>query len=220
LISDKRVVLLSGHYGSGKTNIAVNLAEEFAKSSRVSLADLDIVNPYFRSVDSKDELTACGVRMICSEFANTNLDVPALPPEMYSIVDDKSVRAIIDVGGDERGALALGRLSDRIREEADYDMLLVINRFRPLTRTPEEVVEIAREIELAGRLAFTGIINCSNLGPETTAETVLSSQEFGEQVSRIMNIPVVATAVEEQLAEELIGKIDNVFSLRLQKKPV
>ena len=227
-LTDKRVVLLSGHYGSGKTNISVNLAERFAAQieagdSRwrgVSLADLDIVNPYFRSADSADELMACGVRLICSAYVNTNIDVPALPQEMYSIVDDRSVRAVIDVGGDERGALALGRLSERIISEHDYDMFLVINRFRPLTRTAADTVEIAREIEIAGHLPFTGIINCSNLGAETEPDTVLSSMGYAEEVSKLMNIPVVATAVEEHIYKELTGKIEHLLPLKLQKRPI
>lgn len=213
----KRITLLSGHYGSGKTNIAVNIARELAPCM---LADLDIVNPYFRSADSKDELDAIGVETIVSPFANTNLDVPALPQEMYKIVDDRSRKAIIDVGGDERGALALGRIADRIREEDDYNMLLVINKYRPLTPDADSVVEIAAEIEAAGHVPFTGIINCSNLGPETTADTVLNSLAFADEVSTKLGIPVVATAVESSLASALAGKVKNIFPLTLQAKPV
>lgn len=108
----KRTTLLAGHYGSGKTNIAVNMALDLAKQyGHTAIADLDIVNPYFRTLDSKDELQAAGVRMIVSQYANTNLDAPALPQDMYAIVHDKTLRTIVDVGGDDRGALALGRLS-------------------------------------------------------------------------------------------------------------
>ena len=114
----KRIVLLSGHYGSGKTNIAVNLALRMrAAGPRVALADVDIVNPYFRARDSREELEAAGIRVIASEFASSNVDLPALPPEIYAITDDRGLRAVIDVGGDDRGALALGRWRDAIVEE-------------------------------------------------------------------------------------------------------
>lgn len=217
----KRVTLLSGHYGSGKTNVAVNLALMLAgMRGNVAVADLDIVNPYFRSLDSREELERAGIRMICSAYANTNLDVPALPQEMYAIVDDRTLSAVVDVGGDERGALALGRISDRIREENDYDMLLVVNRFRPLTRDAESVYEIMREIEDASRLPFTGIINDSNLGSETTAETVLESVPFGREVSERCGLPLVYTAAQESLCGELKGLIPDLLPLRLQKRPV
>ena len=215
----KRVTLLCGHYGSGKTNISVNMAADLAsKKSNVVIADLDIVNPYFRSVDSKGELSKMGVKTICSEYANTNIDAPALPQEMYAIVDDLSINAIIDVGGDERGALALGRIADKIREENNYDMFLVINKYRPLTPDAKSVMEIMEEIENAGHLKFTGIINCSNLGEETTPEVVLSSMDFARKVSEESGLKIVATAVEESLIPGLSGKIENLFPLKLQDK--
>ena len=217
----KRVTLLAGHYGSGKTNIAVNLAEELRKTTEnVAIADLDIVNPYYRTLDSKDRLTHAGIRMIVSKFANSNVDIPAMPQDMYAVVDDKSLHCIVDVGGDDRGALALGRLSPKLREEADYDMFLVVNRFRPLTKTAEEVLEVKYEIESAAGLHFTGIINNSNLGAETTAQTVLSSVRYGEQCSKITGLPLVMTTVEEKLADELKELIPDLLPLKLQKRPV
>lgn len=217
----KRLTLLCGHYGSGKTNIAVNMALELAgKAPRVALADLDIVNPYYRSLDSRAELEQAGVRVICSPYANTNLDAPAMPQEMYALTDDRSIRAIIDVGGDDRGALALGRLRDAILEENDYDMLLVINRFRPLTRDADAVCEVVAEIEAACGIPFTGIVNNSNLGAETAAETVLSSLTYAEEVSQKTGLPIVATSVEKSLYAELDGKVKDLFPMTLQKRPV
>ena len=217
----KRVTLLAGHYGSGKTNIAVNLAEELRKTTEnVAIADLDIVNPYYRTLDSKDRLAHAGIRMIVSKFANSNVDIPAMPQDMYAVVDDRSLHCIVDVGGDDRGALALGRLSPGLREEAAYDMWLVANRFRPLTRTADEVLEVMREIEAACGLKFTGIINNSNLGAETTAQTVLSSVDFGRECSKVTGLPLVMTTVEASLAAELSGKVPNLFPLTLQKRPV
>ena len=217
----KRVTLLCGHYGSGKTNVAVNMALDLRKQERkVAIADLDIVNPYYRSADSREELEAAGIRLIVSEYANTNLDAPALPQAIYSITDDRTQHVIIDVGGDERGALALGRIAPAIREENDYEMLLVVNRFRPLTRTAEEVFGVMKEIEEACRIPFTGIIQNSNLGAETDAEVIRSSQKFAQEVAQKTGLPVVATTVEDTLYEALKNDISDLFPLHLQKRPV
>ena len=216
----KRITLLAGHYGSGKTNIAVNMAMDLKKQAEnTAIADLDIVNPYFRTLDSRRELEEAGIRLIVSPYANTNLDIPALPQEMYAIVHDKTMHSIVDVGGDDRGALALGRLSAMIRED-DYDMFLVINKSRPLTPDADSVLEVIAEIETAGRLKFTGIINNTILGAETDAETVLRSIPFAEEVSRRTGLPIVCTTVEERLYEQLNGRIDHLFAMKLQARPV
>ena len=215
----KRVTLFAGHYGSGKTNIAVNYALKLKKDGEnVVIADLDIVNPYFRTKDSKDVLEKNGIKLISSEFANSNVDFPALPQEMYEVTDNKSEFAVLDIGGDDRGAYALGRYTPSIKEENNYEMLLVINKYRPLTADAESVVEIMREIEQAGGIAFTGIVNNSNLGEETTAQTVLNSVEYASEVSRITGLPVKMTSVQQSLYGELKDKIDNVFPLKLQHK--
>ena len=216
---NKRVLLLCGHYGSGKTNIAVNLAQEIKKEfPTVALADLDIVNPYFRSKDSAAELEAAGIRLICSNYANSNVDIPALPPDLYALTDDKQMRAVIDVGGDDRGALVLGRLAPAILAEDDYEMLMVINCYRPLTRDAASTVEVMREIEYAGGIRFTALVNNSNLGVETTKEDVLASLRYAEQVAAMSGLPVVMTTVDERLQNELKDKIPNLFPLKLQKK--
>ncbi|MBR6570526.1 MAG: hypothetical protein IKK75_08745 [Clostridia bacterium] len=215
----KRIILLSGHYGSGKTNIAVNLAFMLKQQrERVTIADVDIVNPYFRTSDSRRELEENGIRLICSEFAGSNVDLPALPAEIYAVTDDPGQTAIIDVGGDDRGALALGRIRDGILKENDYEMLFVINRFRPLTRNAEMTAEIMQEIELAAGIRFTAIVNNSNLGTETTAEDVLSSVQYADEVRALTGLPLKMTAVHERLYPQLKGKIDNLFPLGLQKK--
>ncbi len=215
----KRVLLLCGHYGSGKTNIAVNLAMLLAqKHPRVTIADLDIVNPYFRSKDSAAAFDDAGIRLICSEYANTNVDIPALPQDLYAITDDRGMRVIVDVGGDDRGALALGRITPALIEENDYEMLMVINCYRPLTRDADSTIEVMREIEAACRIRFTGLVNNSNLGRETTADDVLASLAYAESVSRACGLPIMMTAVDERLTNELSGKIANLFPLQLQKK--
>ncbi len=215
----KRITLLCGHYGSGKTNIAVNLSFALREThEKVAVADLDIVNPYFRTKDSAKELEKADIKLIVSKYAGTNVDIPALPQGMYSLTDDKSVKAVIDVGGDDRGALALGRLSDAIKEENNYEMLLVINKFRPLTPDVESTLEVMNEIETACRIKFTGIVNNSNLGEMTTAEDVLGSVSYANDVSKATGLPIKFTAVKDSLYNSIEGKIQNLFPLKLQNK--
>jgi ATPases involved in chromosome partitioning len=219
-LEQKRITLFAGHYGSGKTNIAVNYALALKRRlDRVLLADLDIVNPYYRAKDSAQALEEQGIRVISSFFANSNVDLPALPQDIYAITDDRRYTCVLDVGGDDRGALALGRLVPAILEENDCEMLLVVNRFRPLTRDAASVLEVVREIEAACRLPFTGIVNNSNLGAETTAEDVLGSLPFAEETAKLCGIPVKMTAVEESLLPALAGKIPDLFPMKLQKRP-
>ncbi len=215
----KRVTLFAGHYGSGKTNIAVNYALRLAgEGKNVVIADLDIVNPYFRTKDSAEVLEKAGVKLISPQFANSNVDLPALPAEAYRIVEDKSIYGIMDIGGDDRGAYALGRYVPALKAENDYRMIFVANCYRPLTRTPEEALEVMREIEAACGLQFTDIVNNSNLASETTAATVLDSQNYVEELSRLSGLPVFATTVVETLAPELAEKTEPVLPLHLQEK--
>ena len=215
----KRLTLFAGHYGSGKTNIAVNYAIMLAKEGKsVCIGDLDIVNPYFRTADSAKELAAAGVTLISPQFANSNVDLPALPAEAYRLVEDKNIYGIMDIGGDDRGAYALGRYVPAIKAENNYRMVFVANCYRPLTRTPEDALEVMGEIEAACGLAFTDIINNSNLGPDTTPETVLASLEFTEKLSKLSGLPIFAHSAETQVAEALKGKLDPVIPLRLQEK--
>ena len=215
----KRLTLFAGHYGSGKTNIAVNYAVLLAKEGKkVCIGDLDIVNPYFRTADSKKVLEEAGVTLISPQFANSNVDLPALPAEAYRLVEDKSIYGIMDIGGDDRGAYALGRYVPAIKEENDYRMVFVANCYRPLTRTPEEALEVMKEIETACGLAFTGIVNNANLGPETTPETVLSAVSYMEELSKLSGLPIFAHTAETAVAEQLTGKLSPVISLHLQEK--
>ena len=212
----KRITVFAGHYGSGKTNIAVNYALKISETEKsVSIADLDIVNPYFRTKDSAKMLEKAGIRLISSEYANTNVDTPALPAEIYSVFSDKSVHAVLDVGGDDRGALALGRYVPYMLEENDYEMLFVINKYRFLTADAASTVEVMREIEAAAGLKFTGIVNNSNIGEETTAQAVLDSLEYANEVSKITNLEIKMTMVKKELFKELETKINNLQPLEL-----
>ena len=213
----KRVYILAGHYGSGKTNIAVNLALKLKEEGfPVNIADLDIVNPYFRTKDSALDLQKAGIRLISPTYANTNVDLPALPQEVYALVQQKTAKAVFDVGGDDRGAYALGRYAPYILEENDYEMCFVVNFFRPLTRTAKEAEEVMREIELAGKIKFTAIINNSNLGALTDKESVLSSKALVEELSKNTGLPILLTTVSPHLAKDFVG--EGYLPLKLQEK--
>ena len=215
----KRLTLFAGHYGSGKTNIAVNYALHLAKTGKpVCIADLDIVNPYFRTKDSAKELEAAGVTLVSPQFANSNVDLPALPAEAYRLVQDKNTYGIMDIGGDDRGAYALGRYVPAIKAENNYRMVFVANCYRPLTRTPEEALEVMGEIEAACGLQFTDIINNANLGPETTPDMVLDAVPYMEKLSELSGLPIFAHAAEISVAQGLAGKLSPVISLQLQEK--
>ena len=215
----KRLTLFAGHYGSGKTNIAVNYALHLAQEGKkVCIADLDIVNPYFRTKDSAAVLENASVELISPQFANTNVDLPALPAEAYRLVQDKTVYGIMDIGGDDRGAYALGRYTPFIKEENNYRMAFVANPYRPLTRTPEEALEVMREIEAACSLRFTCIVNNANLGTETTAEDVLATDNYMDKLSALSGLPLWLTAAERTVAAQLSGKIENLLPMQLQEK--
>ena len=213
----KRLTLFAGHYGSGKTNIAVNYAMLLAEEGKkVCIADLDIVNPYFRTKDSAKELEGEGIRLISSEYANSNVDLPALPSQLYELVENKQSNAVLDIGGDDRGAFALGRYTPAILEENNYEMLFVINRHRPLTSDAQSTVEIMREIEAASGIPFTAIVNNSNIGPETTSDVVRSSYEYANEVSSLTGLPIKFTSVASFVdTSELDGEL---LLLELQKK--
>ena len=213
----KRLTLFAGHYGSGKTNIAVNYAMLLAREGKqVSIADIDIVNPYFRTKDSEAELRAAGIELISPRYANSNVDLPALPPESYRPVQDKSVYGVLDIGGDDRGAYALGRFADLIKAEGNYRMAFVANCYRPLTATPEDAIEVMREIEAAAGIRFTDVVNNSNLGSETTAETVLASLWYIDEICRLSGLPLWMHTAVAPVAEALTGL--PVMPLVLQKK--
>ena len=214
----KRLTLFAGHYGSGKTNIAVNYALLLREQGLpVTVADLDIVNPYFRTLDSESVFDEHGIKLICSQFANTNLDAPAMPKEVYTLIDSRTEYGVLDIGGDDRGALALGRYVPSIVEENDYEMLLVINKARPLTRNVPDTLEVVEEMVAACGLPFTGIVNNTNLGPETTEDDVLSSVSYAEEVSKALGIPIKMTCCDEKLYKKLKDKVENLFPLSLQR---
>ena len=196
------ITVICGHYGCGKTNLALNLALEAAgegnvtQGTAVTLVDLDIVNPYFRSSDYGDILKESGVRLIAPVFAGTTLDTPTLPPEIQSVFAPGAGRVFIDAGGDDAGATALGGLSPGL-SRAGYQLIYVINRYRVLSQTPEECAALLSEIEAASRLKAAGIVNNSHLGVETTMEHVLDALDFAKRTAELTGLPLLYSTVPD-----------------------
>ena len=214
----REITIFAGHYGSGKTNLAVNYAI-FRKSSDggdVVICDIDTVNPYFRTADSARLLERHGVRLVSPPYANTNVELPSLPPGAGAAFADTGNTVIVDVGGDDAGAVALGQFSGAIAERG-YDMWLVVNRYRYLTGTPGEAVEIMREIERASHLRFTGVVNNSNLGRDTTAGAVRESADYARCVARDAGLPLVMTSAERRLCPQL-ADIEGLFPIDICTK--
>ena len=217
--NSKRVTIFAGHYGSGKTNIAINFAKKLKKIGRdVILADLDIVNPYFRSKDSEEELREEGIELICSCYASTNVDIPALPQNLYRTVQDKSTYAVLDIGGDDAGSVVLGRLADKLKEENNYEMIFVVNFYRPITKNAEDALEIMREIEYASSLKFTAVVNNSNLGDITSPEDINSTEEEVKKLCKMTSLPLLFTSVKSNIYDVVEKSDEQYFSLELQKK--
>ena len=213
----KRITIFAGHYGSGKTNIAVSYALHLKKNGYpVKIGDMDIVNPYFRTKDSAQELQEAGIELVSPAFANTNVDLPALPQQLYALVWNKDSYAVLDVGGDDRGAYALGRYADFIKQENDYEMIFVANFFRPLTPDAQSALEVMREIETACSMKFTAIVNNSNLGNLTTSQDVESTMQKAYELSSLSSLPILFTSATEKVAEEM--QVQDKFILNLQKK--
>lgn len=215
-VTKKRIVIFAGHYGSGKTNVASNYAfflKELGYDT--TIADLDIVNPYFRTKDAEKLFTQNGVKLISSEYAGSNVDLPALPAEAYALFEDKTKKAVIDLGGDDRGAYAMGRFSDLVKEENDYEMFFVFNFYRPLTRTADDAITVMREIEEASKIKFTGIVNNSNIGDITTKEDIFASFDCAREISEKTKLPVVMTSVKASIAKYCIDEIENLFPMNI-----
>lgn len=194
----KDFIVVTGHYGCGKTNFSINLALERAERGRkVTLVDMDLVNPYFRTSDYRDMLEAKGIEVIAPVFGHTNLDIPSLPAAMYGIFDSKDV-VLVDVGGDDVGSTVLGRFRPKFAE-VDFDMLYVVNKFRNLTSEPEDAVEIMNEIQAVSGLKCTHIVNNSHLMNETDSGILREGVEFARKVSDITGLPLYCNTIRRDL---------------------
>jgi len=211
---DKRINIFAGHFGSGKTEVAVNFAFALkAMGKKVAIVDLDIVNPFFRTSDMKSKFEEEGIKAILPIFANTNVDVPALPAEINVVFEQKSYEGVIDVGGDDLGARALSRYRRQIEEE-EYNLYMVINTLRPMTETTEKILIMLDEIQNTSNLKVTGFVNNTNLLMETVVSQILEGQKIIEEASRISNIPIAFISCLDALAEDVKKSIDiNVFPL-------
>lgn len=189
-ILQKRLNIFCGHYGSGKTEVSLNFAIKLAQEGKkVSIVDMDIVNPYFRTADARKILKEYDIELIASEFANSNLDIPTIPQEVKKVFCDTQRVIVFDVGGDDDGAFALGQFNSFFQKE-DYKMTLVVNTKRPLTGECEELYDMAKRIEFASRLKFTDIANNTNIGKMTDKKTLLSDYDEIISLSEKLNIPV------------------------------
>ncbi|MBA1336341.1 MAG: hypothetical protein HPY66_2776 [Firmicutes bacterium] len=217
---DKRIRIITGHYGSGKTEFAVNYTIKLSEEGKkVAIADMDIVNPYFRSREKKAYMEKLGIRVVAPLEGAANADIPALPAEIYALMQDSSYDVVLDVGGDAVGAKALGRYFDYL-SRGGYDMLIVVNANRPNTGSPESVVRYIEEIERAARIPATGLINNTHMLRETTLDDVLRGQEVVEEVSRVKNLPVkYISAVESVAAQIPKGLQGEVFPIKMYMRP-
>ena len=204
VFSFPRFIVLTGNYGSGKTEIALNLAFRFAAlGEKTTLVDLDIVNPYFRSAEKAGELEKAGVRVLMPVFALTTVDIPALPPEIQSVFEQPSDRVIFDVGGDDTGAAALGRYAPAFQKNrSDTFSLLVINCMRPLTETREDILDLAERIGKRGRLGTDGLINNTNLADQTEPEMLEWGEGIVSECAREMGTRIVLNTGERRILDQ------------------
>ena len=216
----KRITLLCGHYGSGKTNIALNMAYELKnKFDNVAIADLDIVNPYFRSRERKALLEAAGVTLVTSSQAAAHADIPALPAELLTIFENRGLRGVLDIGGDPVGARVLARFRPKIEVE-DYQLIYVLNANRPEVRTKEAAITYLRNIETTTGLTCSGIVNNTHLCGETTEEEIRKGAALAAAVSAEAGIPVLCHVAQERIAPNLSDLSEPVFPITIKmKKP-
>lgn len=216
-INDKRIYIICGHYGSGKTEVATNLALKFKKpSNKVAISDLDILNPYFRSRENRDLLSSKGIEVYADNNNSTvGLDMPYISPQTFIPLQNSSYIGIYDVGGDDTGARVL-RQYDNWLNKTNYHMFCVVNVFRPETDCSEKIIEMINKIESKSGLKITGLINNSNFIRETTLEDIKYSQKIVEDVSNKINIPVIFTSVWEEILKEIELDVNNeVLHLQL-----
>lgn len=198
-----RITIHIGHYGSGKTELSLNLVRDLVKQGKkVILVDLDIVNPYFRSGEHKEELEKLGITVVRPNFEGTNVDVPSLPPDVARAFIEKDAYVVFDVGGDPSGAKALGRYYEDILED-DYILKCVVNTARPFTKTAEEIVEMVNLLEGSSRLRVNMLVNNTNVARDTTAEMLVKSQAIVEQAAEMLNIKVGEIGAMQETIDEL-----------------
>ncbi len=223
-ILNNNLILLTGHYGCGKTNLSINLALSLAQQNKnVTVVDLDIVNPYFRISDSTNFLQSAGINMVAPVFAGTTLDTPSLGPATDRAINDaaaKKTTAIIDVGGDPDGATALGRYRKAIAK-AGYQMLYVVNQRRFQTASAQEAAELLEEIERVSGLKGTFVVGNTHLKKETTADIILDAVPFAQDVAKLVELPLVFVTAPTEIAAQVDKKLNSdpvVFPVEMYVK--
>lgn len=216
MLNDNRIRIITGHYGSGKTEFAVNYAIQLAKANKkTAIADLDVVNPYFRSREKEEFLNNLGIRVIGSSIKGLASDVPAVSGEILTPLQDNTFNAVLDVGGDPAGARALGRYYEYFTE-GNYDMFFVINANRPETREVEKTIQYLKNIEIQSRAKVTGIINNTHLLKSTTVEDVMRGQKLCKEVSKNLNIPIIYISCIESVAKDLPNDLEGeIFPIKM-----
>ncbi len=196
----KKIIVVTGHFGSGKTNFSTALALQLAAAGKkVTVVDFDLVNPYFRTADFKEAFEKRGITLRAPDYANTNVDIPSVQFDLGGLAAEEG-HLIIDVGGDEDGAVALGRYSHVLNSYAEtdeLDMLGVVSFRRYLTRTAEEAEHFLRGIERASRMKLTHLVNNTNLGMETTTEMIAESLPLCDALAERMGLPVACVTVPD-----------------------
>ncbi len=211
----KRISVIVGHYGSGKTNLAVDLALKSAASGvKTNIVDLDIVNPYFRTADFKNMFEQKGISMTSSVYAVSNLDIPAITFDLNAVASENQ-KVIIDVGGDDAGAVALGQYKSVFEKYNDEtEVLYVINMYRAMTEQPQQALEVLKEIEAISRLKATAVVNNSNLGAETDAETVLNSLDYAEQTAKLCGLELKYTTYPDWINPKALPKNEKLMRVK------
>lgn len=216
MLKENRIRVITGHYGSGKTEFAVNYAVKLAEANKkVAIADLDVVNPYFRSREKEELLAELGIRVIGSSIKGSGSDLPAISGEVLTPLQDETFEAVLDVGGDSVGARALGRYHEYFKE-GKYDMLFIINANRSETQTKEKTIAYLKDIEAQSRAKVTGLVNNTHLLKSTTVEDVLRGQKLCKEVSKELNIPIKYISCIENVAKELPQEIEGeIFPIKM-----
>lgn len=209
---DKRINIFTGHFGSGKTEVAVNFALKLNElKGKTAIVDMDIVNPFFRTADAKNELESHGIRVILPLYANTNVEAPAVPAEANSIIEDRNVNVVLDVGGDDLGARALARYREEITEDS-FEMFFVVNIRRPMTDTEFKIEQMMYEIESSSKMKITGIVNNTNLLQYSTGKELLEGEELIQKIANKYGLKILFTSGTEDALEYYIkAKVNEGF---------
>lgn len=218
-LPESRIVVIAGHYGSGKTEIALNLALKMRRTTQpVTLVDLDIVNPFFRSAEQETLLREHDIELLKPLYANTGVDIPSLPPQIMGVFGRDEGRVIFDVGGDDTGAAALGSFAPQFAA-ADKQFCMVVNPYRPRSETVEQIIEMHDAIARRARMAPDALICNANLGDATQAEDVIAGSRIVKNAADILGLPVICLCAREEIAPFLPEGIAPVFTVRRYLKP-